>query len=325
VFQRVPLALALMAALDLAAAAALGVGLAAAAADIMAESGWTGGGGSFMAASLPAFISGSLTAGANRANIGADGFVEIIIYALPEAINDTVINADGMTGVTNIINVFSNDVIGENAVTSGNVNLTLATGSSVPPELTFDTSTGNVSLAADTPPGTYSFDYQICNVDQVDLCDIATVSITVPAIPLITASKTVTMFTSGEYSVPGNDVIYSFLVTNEGTGPVDLDSVFLVDTLPAEIEIFIGDIDDGGPETDPVSFVDAGSGLTFNYTNDVGFFDGAIKPTSFAECNFIPAAGYNSDVKHICFNPKGTFTAGTPNPSITLNFRARIK
>ena len=69
--------------------------------------------------------------------------------------------------------------------------------------------------------------------------------------------KTITPFDSGsggDYSIPGNDVIYEISVTNTGPFNVHDGSIFLVDTLPPEIAFYNGDIDDGGPETDPVIF-----------------------------------------------------------------------
>ena len=51
------------------------------------------------------------------------------------------------------------------------------------------------------------------------------------------------------------------------------------------VEFFTGDIDTGGPDTypgsDPVGFLDNGSGLTFNYASDVGFSDQATQPAGF--------------------------------------------
>ena len=520
------------------------------------SSGWAGGGGSFVATANPNYISGNLTAGANRSNLGTDGFVNIIIYAQPVATNDSVSGIDGTAGQTNVLNVFSGDTIGANSVTISDVILTVAAGSSVPTGLTFNTSTGNISVSSGTTPGNYSFDYQICNVDQTDICATATASVniavsslpaftcpsrfyegvngqlvrydpvseayinvgtdqlfynaagyntldnygyavgregditndlirigsdgnievvtenigggaagdmgvdgylyvapranrlrrilvtpphtvqtlnftgaaatvldiayiveggkeyfvgardgrvyiwnitdlvasnftvaglenggfgavwtandghlyaasnnsgtiydisnptTAPSIvtsyngtvsnqhdglscPLadppfglsaeLTGVKSVSTFPSGQYALPGNDVVYTISVANTGDGSVDTDTVFLVDRVPDEVDVYIGDIDDAGPETDPVSFAGAGSGLSFTYATDVRFFDGATQPTDLASCNYVPMPGYDPNINFICFNPKGNFAAGDPNPSFSVNFRARIK
>lgn len=130
----------------------------------------------------------------------------------------------------------------------------------------------------------------------------------------------------GLYAVPGNDVIYTITLSNTGTGSTDPDSVMLIDVMPPEIEFYNGDIDDGGPETDPVSFSQIGtSGLTFNYGTDVGYSNSATKPANFAACTYSPSSGYDPNVTFICFNPKGVFAAGTPDPEISFSFRARIE
>ncbi|MFC7292765.1 GEVED domain-containing protein [Hirschia litorea] len=149
----------------------------------------------------------------------------------------------------------------------------------------------------------------------------------------LTGSKTISVFdptNSGDvYALPGEDVIYTLNVANTGDGSVDTDTVLLIDRLPDEIEFFNGDIDTDGPNTyagsDPVGFVDSSSGLTFTYNSDVGFSNQAQRPADFAACNYVPSAGYDSNVTHICFNPKGQMAAGDPDPSFAVSFRARIK
>jgi hypothetical protein len=144
----------------------------------------------------------------------------------------------------------------------------------------------------------------------------------------MSANKTVTVWdpaASGEYALPGNDVIYTIEVTHESGPALDKETVFLVDAMPPETEFYNGDIDDGGPETHPVSLADNGSGLTFDYAADVGFSNGAVKPTNLAACNYTPASGYDPAVTFICIQPTGIFQSGTPNPSFEVSFRARIK
>jgi uncharacterized repeat protein (TIGR01451 family) len=148
--------------------------------------------------------------------------------------------------------------------------------------------------------------------------------------PSLTAEKTVTSFVGNPnpYSLPGSDVIYTIEITNTGSGPVDADSIFLIDSLPPEISFYFGDMDDGGPATAPVFFEDTDSGLSFdgNSSLDVGYSDAVTKPTDLSGCNFSPMVGYNSTVRHICFQPKGTLSEGTITPSsFSFSFRGRIK
>ncbi len=139
------------------------------------------------------------------------------------------------------------------------------------------------------------------------------------------ANKTTQSYPAGAYQLPGNDVLYTISVDNTGTAKSDNNSMFIVDTLPPEITMYIGDIDDAGPQTDPVTFQSNGSDLTFNYASDVGYSDLAAAPSDFSSCAYTPALGYDPNVKHVCFNPKGRMAYGDPDPSFSLTFRARIK
>lgn len=144
------------------------------------------------------------------------------------------------------------------------------------------------------------------------------------------AQKSVAVYDPDEdgiYALPGNDVIYTITVTNTGGGAADTDSLELIDSLPSEVEIWNGDIDDDGPENDPVSFVQTpGAGLTFNYASDVRFGTGVTKPADFDSCNVVvPDATYRPDLTFICFNPKGALASGNPNPTFSFSFRSRIK
>ncbi len=103
-----------------------------------------------------------------------------------------------------------------------------------------------------------------------------------------------------------------------------MDSIEIIDALPPEVTFYNGDIDDAGPETDPVSFTQIGAGLTFTYASDVAYSNSATKPVNFAACTYTPTAGYDPAVTYICFNPKGAMASGTPDPNFSLSFRARI-
>lgn len=151
-----------------------------------------------------------------------------------------------------------------------------------------------------------------------------------PPSPSLQANKSVAVYdptSTGLYALPGNDVIYTINVSNTGDGPVDADTIELIDILPSEIEFWNGDIDDGGPETDPVAFTQTvGSGMSLTYGTDVRFGTGTTKPANFAACSVIaPDSSYRPDLTYICLNPKGTLGAGNPDPEIALSFRTRIK
>jgi len=140
------------------------------------NSRWAGGGGSFVDA---AALTSNTVNGAARTNLGRDGEIVITVFAQPTATADTATTLNGAAGVTGILNIFSGDAIGGVAASISNMTLALASGSSVPSELTFNAATGQVDVQPGTAPGTYSFSYEICNSDRTNLCTTSTVTITV--------------------------------------------------------------------------------------------------------------------------------------------------
>ena len=141
----------------------------------------------------------------------------------------------------------------------------------------------------------------------------------------LAASKNVSVYDpddTGLHALPGNDVIYTITIENTGSGNVDSGSLLLIDSMPGEVSFYNEDIDDAGPELDPVAFQDTGGSLTFDYNNDVGFSDAAEKPSSFAECSYSPLVGYDPNVTFICFNPKGVMSGQS---TMSVSFRARIR
>ncbi|MCB1811413.1 MAG: hypothetical protein KDK04_06790, partial [Candidatus Competibacteraceae bacterium] len=99
------------------------------------------------------------------------------IYSV-EAAPDSATGIESASGGDNVLNVLNGDTIGGVAATIGNATLAVASGSSVPAGLTFDTATGNVDVLAGTAPDSYSFDYEICETGYT-LCATATVTVTV--------------------------------------------------------------------------------------------------------------------------------------------------
>ncbi len=100
------------------------------------------------------------------------------------ATNDTVGSVNGLTGATAVINAFTGDTVNGVAASASNAILALASGSTVPAALSFNTATGSVGVAAGTPVGTYSFDYSICETLNPANCRTATISVAVVAAPI---------------------------------------------------------------------------------------------------------------------------------------------
>jgi uncharacterized repeat protein (TIGR01451 family) len=104
------------------------------------------------------------------------------------AANDSVGGINGANGGTNVLAALAGDTLNGVAVTSADVTIALASGAAVPAGLTFDPATGNTSVAAGTPAGTYSFDYRICEKLNPANCASATEAVTVIAAPIAAAA-----------------------------------------------------------------------------------------------------------------------------------------
>lgn len=145
--------------------------------------------------------------------------------------------------------------------------------------------------------------------------------------PSLTVTKTSATWNDGvnrPFNIPGNDVTYTLTVTRGPGVRLSNNSVFAVDSLPATLSFYNGDADGAGPGTQPILFSGVGSGLSFNYATDIAYSNAVAAPTSFAACTYTPTAGYDPNVRHICFNPKGYFTSGSNSASVQFQFRARI-
>jgi hypothetical protein len=93
----------------------------------------------------------------------------VVVAASPiVATNDSASGINGLAGGTAVVNAFTSDTINGVAASPSNAVLSVASGSSVPAGLTFNTSTGNVDVAPGTPAGTYSFDYHHLRSTQPD-------------------------------------------------------------------------------------------------------------------------------------------------------------
>ena len=104
----------------------------------------------------------------------------IIDFPAPpvSSIDDSGSVTDTSTGFTAVLNVLDNDSI-DSVSPPIDFDLSVSAGSSLPAALTFDLATGDVGVAQNTPSGTYSFDYDLCELGNPANCDTATVTITV--------------------------------------------------------------------------------------------------------------------------------------------------
>ena len=126
------------------------------------------------------------------------------------------------------------------------------------------------------------------------------------------------------FLLPGTDVGYTITVTNTGYGTVDSNAIFVVDSLPATLT-FYGGPASGEGATGPLVFSQTGAQLTFNAATDAGYSTSTAKPTSLAQCTYVPTAGYDPAVRHICLRPTGAMTGGPSGTQFTVRFRAQVK
>lgn len=155
--------------------------------------------------------------------------------------------------------------------------------------------------------------------------------------PSITVIKSVITYsdpvndTTSPKAIPGSVMTYSVQAINSGLGAADNNSVVITDPIPANTELFAGDINGAG--SGPVLFTDGTpvSGLSYSFINlssgadSVSFSnDGG---TTWTYTPVPDANNCDANVTNIKISLTGPFDAsdGTNNPSFELKFRVRVK
>ena len=151
------------------------------------------------------------------------------VAAIIAAENDSATGVSGVTGQQDVLAVLANDTLSGTMPPSTALNIT-AVGS-IPSGIDFNTTTGLVSVLPNTPAGTHTFDYQICEKANPTNCDTATVSITVVTPPIEAKNDN---FSGGNTAV-GNASAGNVLTNDEFNGTVGLtvDDVTISNVSPA--------------------------------------------------------------------------------------------
>jgi parallel beta-helix repeat protein len=123
------------------------------------------------------------------------------------------------------------------------------------------------------------------------------------------------------FATPGNDVLLTTTVTNNGTGSTDADSVFAVIAISPQTSFYNADTPALGGI---VGFASGAPSLTFDPANDLRFSNAASAPQSLAQCTYTPAAGYDPQVRYVCLNPKGTLPTGGTQGQVQVQMRLGI-
>jgi uncharacterized repeat protein (TIGR01451 family) len=204
---------------------------------------------------------------------------------------------------------------------------------------------GNVTLALQASVDAGTGGSTIANTASVDFLsqndpnstnDVATVDI----IPLGTASLTVVKAvmaledpvngTVDPKAIPGATMRYMILLTNSGSGPVDVDTLIVTDPLPANMALRVVDFD--GSTAGPVQFIEGSpaSGLSYSFvalddiTDDVAFSDDG--GASFDYEPQADANGVDTAVNAIRINPKGAFSSSSGgDPNLQLAFKMIVQ
>lgn len=174
-----------------------------------------------------------------------------------------------------------------------------------------------------------------------------TASKTIPfELPSLTIIKSVIAYsdpvngTTNPKAIPGSEMVYTILATNTGLGLAD--SVVVADPIPANTELFVGDIN--GACSGPVKFTDGSpaSGLSYTFgdgapcdvndlavaTDNISFSDDPAPGPYVYDYNPVPDANwYDANITSIKISLSNTFAAsdGANNPSFELKFRVRVK
>ena len=135
--------------------------------------------------------------------------------------------------------------------------------------------------------------------------------------------------TTNPKSIPGSVQLYNVRVTNQGSGSIDNNAVVIVDPVPANTRLFVGNL--GAPGSGPVQFVNGSpsSALTWTFTalnsttDDVDFSnDGG---TTWTYVPVPDANGYDGAVTALRLRPKGTMPGNAGgNPCFELRFRVTV-
>jgi hypothetical protein len=132
-------------------------------------------------------------------------------------------------------------------------------------------------------------------------------------------------------AIPGAVLLYSLSVSNSSAGYPDSDSVAIVQSVPAQASLFVGNL--GAAGSGPVAFAQGSpsSGLSYSYSglsstsDDLAFSNNG--GSSFAYTPVPASDGYDPAVTHIRVTPKGLFAgaSGSGSPSFTLSYRVKVK
>ena len=153
----------------------------------------------------------------------------VVNNPLPLAVDDVgtpVNSADGGVAVSNILD---NDLFNGEPIVPSAVNISTVTPFSNN-GIVLNESTGEVTVAPNTPGGTYNAVYQICMLASPNDCDLATITVEV-----LEADLAITKTVTDDPITPGQAIEYTITVTNNG--PTKALAVTVADNIPAGLTV----------------------------------------------------------------------------------------
>jgi uncharacterized repeat protein (TIGR01451 family) len=244
-------------------------------------------------------------------------------------------NFSGMTGVTPTLTspatVAPYAGLNRQQVTWSFGSQTLAAGASF--TITFQAAVG---ASVPTRAQAYTNDAKV-TYGGVSVTTVATAGVVVRPPVSLTHVKSVQVVSdpfngsTNPKAIPGAVMEYTLQIANSGGGNVDSNTVDVVDPVPANTRLFLGDIGSSGP----VVFVNGSpsSGLTWTFSSlgsvsdDLEFSNNG--GSTWTHVPTVDGSGYDVSAPpttHIRMRPKGAMAGntGSGNPSFQLRFRVRI-
>ncbi len=152
-----------------------------------------------------------------------------------EANDDFVSGIVGAPGATGVLNAFTGDTVAGVTATASNATLAVASGSTLPSELTFDTATGDVGVAPGTPAGSYSFDYTLCEASDPDNCDTATITVVVIAAEILAVNDVLPSVVGSSGSANAGDAIANDTLNSASVAVAALDVTITAAATPLTV------------------------------------------------------------------------------------------